>query len=92
MAAFYNAAWPIGEGTMTAGDRVNNFFESMLSLPIILLTFILHKIIRRTRHVRIDEIDVQTGRRDPVSEEVLEQERAEWRAKPVYLKIWNTLF
>lgn len=92
IASFYSSAWPIGEGEMTGSDRAYNFFEYMLSLPIALAFFFGHKLWYRTKYVRFDDIDVQTGRRDPVSEEVLEQERAEERAKPLYLKIFDAIF
>ena len=87
IASFYAGAWPIGEGDMTASDRANAFFESMLSLPVVLIFFLGHKLVTRSRFVRLSEVDIHTGRRDPVPLEVLEQERAEDRAKPLYLKI-----
>ena len=37
-------------------------------------------------------MDVQTGRRDAISEEVLEQERAEARARPLWAKIIDAIF
>ncbi|WFD25096.1 hypothetical protein MNAN1_000059 [Malassezia nana] len=92
IASFYAAAWPIDEGTMDSRERAKMFFESMLSLPIALICFVGHKIYTRSRFVRLDEIDVQTGRRDPVSEEVLEQERAEQRALPMWKRILTAVF
>lgn len=92
VASFYSAAWPIDEGTMTGSDRANNFFESMLSLPIAIMFFLGHKLWTRSRYVHSDEIDVQTGRRDPVSEEVLEQERAEIRALPMWKRCLSAIF
>ena len=91
-AAFYSGAWPIGEGNMTSNDRANSFFESMISLIIVLAVFGVHKLYTRSRVVHMNEIDVQTGRRDPVSLEVLEQERAEERAKPFILKLKDFFF
>ena len=91
-AAFYSGAWPIGEGNMTSNDRANSFFESMISLIIVLVVFGVHKLYTRSRVVHMNEIDVQTGRRDPVSLEVLEQERAEERAKPFILKLKDFFF
>lgn len=91
-AAFYNGAWPIDEGNMSGSDRANSFFESMISLIIVLAVFFAHKLWTRSRVVHVNEIDVQTGRRDPVSLEVLEQERAEERAKPFILKLKDFFF
>lgn len=86
-ASFYAYAWPVGEGEMNASDRAYNFFYGMISLPIVIVFFVVHKLWTRSRFVRLDEIDIHTGRRDPVSLEVLEQERAEDRAKPIGIKI-----
>ena len=77
---------------MTGNDRANSFFESMISLIIVLVVFGVHKLYTRSRVVHMNEIDVQTGRRDPVSLEVLEQERAEERAKPFILKLKDFFF
>lgn len=92
IGSFYAATWPIGEGDMNGSDRANSFFINMLSLPITLLFFIVHKIWKRTSYVKSGDIDLQTGRRDPVSAEVLEQERAEARARPIYLRIFDAVF
>ena len=86
-ASFYAYAWPVDEGEMNASDRAYNFFYGMISLPIVIVFFIVHKLWTRSRFVRLNEIDIHTGRRDPVSLEVLEQERAEDRAKPIGIKI-----
>lgn len=91
-ASFYYGAFPIGEGTMTSQERASNFFESMLSLVIVIVLFLGHKLVTRSRFVRFNEIDVLSGRREPVPEEVLEQERAEMRAKPVWKKVLNFIF
>lgn len=92
IASFYAGAWPIGEGSMSGQDRADSFFNSMLSLPVVIVFFLGHKLFTRSRFVRLSEIDIHTGRRDPVSLEVLEQERAEDRAKPIYLKIFDFFF
>ncbi|SPO20922.1 probable GAP1 - amino acid transport protein [Ustilago trichophora] len=90
---FYTAVWPIGEGEMTATDRVNAFFQSFISVPIVVFVFYLpYKIFRRTKLVRIDDIDISTGRRDPVPIEVLRREREEAAARPMYKKVWNFFF
>ncbi|WFD00650.1 hypothetical protein MYAM1_003401 [Malassezia yamatoensis] len=87
IASFYAGAFPIDEGEMSAQERADSFFNYMLSLPVAIVFFLGHKIYSRSRYVRLSEIDIHTGRRDPVSLEVLDQERAEDRAKPFYLKI-----
>ena len=92
IAYFYRSAFPIGEGKMTPQDRAYAFFENMLSLVIVLVFFIAYKIYHRTRLVRIEDMDLQTGRREAVPLEVLEQERAEKRSLPLYKKILSFIF
>ncbi|WFD36847.1 hypothetical protein MCUN1_003737 [Malassezia cuniculi] len=92
VANFYVYIWPIGEGSMTKTDRAYTFFQNMLAVPVVLCFFLAWKIIKRTRVLSISEMDVHTGRRDPVPEEVLEQERAEARALPLWKKIIDAIF
>lgn len=92
IAYFYRSAFPIGEGKMTPQDRAYAFFENMLSLVIVLVFFLAYKIYHRTRLVRIEDMDLQTGRREAVPLEVLEQERAEKRSLPLYKKILSFIF
>lgn len=92
VANFYVYIWPIGEGTMTKSERAYTFFQNMLAVPVVIVFFCIWKIVKRTRIVRLDEIDVYTGRRDPVPEEVLEQERAEARARPMWKKVIGMVF
>lgn len=86
---FYYSAFPIGEGEMTGQQRAHDFFENMISAVIVLFSFLMHKLITRSHIVRIDEIDLDTDRRDPVSQEVLDRERAEEAAKPMWLRVLN---
>ncbi|KAJ1603047.1 hypothetical protein NDA14_003142 [Ustilago hordei] len=90
---FYTSVFPIGEGEMSKSDRVNAFFQGFISVPVVVLVFLIpYKLIKRTRFVKIDEIDISTGRRDPVPVEVLRREREEEKAKPLYNRVWNFFF
>lgn len=90
---FYVSAFPIGEGDMSPTDRVNAFFQGFISVPIVVLVFYLpYKFIRRSKYVNVEDIDISTGRRDPVPVEVLRREREEAAAKPMYKKVWNFFF
>ncbi|KAN0063056.1 hypothetical protein ACQY0O_004219 [Thecaphora frezii] len=89
---FYTSVFPIGEGSMTSSDRVISFFQSFLSVPIVVIFWLGYKFYYRTRIVPIDEIDITTGRRDPVPVEVLRREREEARARPLWKKIYQAIF
>ncbi|WFD21405.1 hypothetical protein MEQU1_000054 [Malassezia equina] len=92
IASFYASAFPIGEGEENSNDRANDFFNGMLSLVIVIVFGLAWKLIRRTRFVRLSEMDIHTGRREAVSDEVLEQEQAEKRAKPTWMRIVEMVF
>ncbi|KAK1781438.1 general amino-acid permease [Copromyces sp. CBS 386.78] len=49
---------------MTAKERVSSFFLSCLAIPVVLVFTICHKLYYKTRVVRIEDMDVDTGRRD----------------------------
>lgn len=91
VAQFYNSAWPIGENTMDGGDRAYNFFLGMISLPIFLAFLLTYKLVKKTKIIPLNEIDLVSGIRE-IDPEVIEQERAEMRAAPLGKKILNFLF
>lgn len=59
VAQFYIAVFPIG-GTPNA----QSFFEAYLAVPIILAFFLFWKIYKKTRWVKIKNIDLISGRRE----------------------------
>lgn len=89
---FYVSAFPIGEGGMSPQERAHEFFLGMISLIFVVVLYIGHKIVTRSHYVRDHELDIHTGRRDPVSEEILEQERAEARQQPLWSKLLSFIF
>ena len=92
VANFYISAFPIDEGSKNSNDRADSFFEGMISLVIALVLFIGWKIYKRTRVVKLDEMDLDTGRREEVSDELLEQERFEFRARPWHQRVFYSIF
>lgn len=91
IATFYVSAFPIGEGELNANDRAQAFFQGYLAAPVVFLFFIGYKFWYRTRFVKISQIDVDTGRKDPVPLEVLRQEREEAAAAPLYMKVYRAM-
>ncbi|KAK3400640.1 general amino-acid permease GAP1 [Sordaria brevicollis] len=56
---------PIDDGEkMTIRERISSFFLSCLAIPVVLLFTVVHKVYYKTRVVRIEDMDVDTGRRD----------------------------
>lgn len=94
---FYVAAFPIGEGSVeaelaTPSQRVNAFFLSFLAAPVVLVFYILWKVVKRTSFVRLDDMDITTGRMQPVPLEVLRREREEARQQPMFKRVLTALF
>lgn len=89
---FYVAAFPIGEGELTPSERGNKFFLNFLAFPVVVVFYIAYKLYTRCSYVRVDEMDVVTGRLQPIPLEVLRREREELRNAPLYKRIWNFFF
>lgn len=91
IAQFWVALWPIG-----GSPNALTFFEAYLSFPIIMVTYIAHKIWKRNwkMYIRAKDIDIDTGRRE-LDLDLLKQELAEERAiiaaKPFYLRFYHFL-
>ena len=78
VATFYTAAFPFHDGAKSGEQRANSFFKAYLSGVIMIVAFVSHKIITRSRFVRTDEIDLVSGRRDPVTaDEIAAEKRKE---------------
>lgn len=89
VAQFWVALFPIN-GKPDAYE----FFQACLSIPVVIGCYVFHKIWKKNWRwwIPIEEIDIDTGRRE-LDLEVLKQELAEERAilasKPIYYRIWN---
>ncbi|KAH7131611.1 amino acid permease/ SLC12A domain-containing protein [Dactylonectria estremocensis] len=78
------------QDTSTAGI-VQTFFLKLMAIPIILIFYLCHKIWYRTRIVKVDEMDVETGRRYfrvHISSEEEREERMKW---PMWKRIYRLL-
>lgn len=53
-----------GDTPLTTKERVRSFFVSCLAIPVVLICTIVHKWYYKTKWVRIEDMDVDTGRRD----------------------------
>lgn len=78
MGLIWTAIWPIGSSA-----DVESFFQSCLSLPLLIVLCLVFKIWKGTLNqwlIPLEEIDLDTGRRE-VDVEVLKQEIADDRAR-----------
>lgn len=77
---------------MDSQKRAYEFFLEMISLVIAIFLYLVYKLVYRTRVVKLSEMDLHTGRQETIPEEVLEQERAEQRAQPLWKKVLSFLY
>ena len=91
VAQFWVAIDPTGGSEDTTGERVNNFFEAYLALPVVLVFYVVYKVWFRTRFVRINDIDLNTGRHEVESalwRDKMREDRSMW---PRWKVIYKTL-
>lgn len=82
------AAKPVG-----GEPDVLTFFQSCLSIPIVIVSYLGHKIWKKNwiLYVRANELDIDTGRRD-LDVELLKQEIAEEAAALKEMPIYRRIF
>lgn len=79
-----------GDDPLTAADRAYNFFVLCLALPVVLVFWLVHKVWFRTSFVRVEEMDIDTGRRDFGRLDVIKrQEREERRLWPRWKRFYR---
>ncbi|KAJ4424633.1 hypothetical protein N0V82_000765 [Gnomoniopsis sp. IMI 355080] len=50
------------DATQDLGARVEHFFSSLLTVPVVFLFYLAFKLTCKTKWVKIEEIDIETGR------------------------------
>lgn len=82
---------PIGHETMAGMELARNAVLKLLGGALILVFYIVHKLIHRTRYVRSGMVDLDTGRQD-YNLALLEAQERDQRAKwPRWKRIYKTL-
>lgn len=89
IAQFWTGFAPVGYADMTAGERVQTFFEAYLAFPIVVLCYVVFKIWYKTKFKRAHEIDVSSGRREMNLAAILAEERAEQAQWPRWKKAYK---
>ncbi|USW57710.1 hypothetical protein Slin15195_G110290 [Septoria linicola] len=86
---FWTGAWPIGYSDMTADERVEGFFLAYLAAPIVVITYLIYKVWKKTPFIRSHNMDLHTGIRDLNIAELIEEERAERATWPTWKRIYK---
>lgn len=83
VANLYIAISPVGEDVNTA----EGFFQSYLALPVVIVFWIGGFAWKRTGWLNVDQIDVDSGRRELPWDEI-----NEYRAQLAKMPLWKRLF
>lgn len=89
MAQFWVGFAPVDYGEMSSPELVENFFSNYLAAPVVLSFYISYKLFYRTPFMRAKDMDLQTGRRDMDIQHLIEEERAEQMAWPMWKKVYK---
>jgi yeast amino acid transporter len=88
---FWVAISPPGDTAQTAPEKVTNFFEAYLAMPIVMLFYAFYKICYKTTWARIKDIDLVTGRNKVESETFRDNMRTEQAMWPRWKVLYKTL-
>lgn len=91
IAQFWTGAWPVNYGEYSIKANVQTFFLNYTAAPVVIIMYVGYKLWFRTRIVRNDEMDIDTGRRDFNLSVLLAQEMEEKRSWPKWKK-WYKFF
>ncbi|KAI0478724.1 amino acid permease [Xylariaceae sp. FL0804] len=94
-AQFWVGAWPVGYQDKTPAQLARAFFLVYLAAPVVLLCYAGHRLWHRgtagTGFIRLEHLDVDTGRRDFNLPILVAQETAERRGWPRWKKVYKFL-
>jgi amino acid transporter len=80
-----------GDPPLTATERAKGFFLLCMALPIVLVFWMAHKMWFRTRVIRVEDMDIDTGRRDFRLGVIKAREEEEQMLWPRWKKIYRFL-
>ncbi|PHH65506.1 hypothetical protein CDD81_2286 [Ophiocordyceps australis] len=81
VAQFWVGAFPHSWRDLSATQVAQSFFLKFLGVPIVVISYLVHKMYYRTSFVRLCDMDLDTGRRDfnlPILVAQEHKERASW--------------
>lgn len=64
IAQFWVAVDPIGNVHTEINTKISSFFEAYLAMPVVLIFYAGYKLWYRTRWMKIEDIDLRTGRNE----------------------------
>ena len=93
IAQFWTGFAPVppiaGKPVKGARARVQSFFEAYLAVPIVILFYVIYKLRYRTKIMKVQDMDLLTGRRDLNLEQLLAEEQLERKTWPRWKKAYK---
>lgn len=90
-AQFWVGAWPVGFESMSPLELAENFFLQYMAAPIVIVSYLAHRLYFRTTVVRMEDMDIDTGRRDFNLPILVAQESEERRSWPRWKRWYRYL-
>lgn len=92
-AQFWMAVSPVRASTvpMTATERTTNFFQKILTVPVIIVFFIGHKLWFKTRVIAVRGMDIDTGRSFSRHDAMSINSKENSRNWPMWKKIYRSI-
>jgi amino acid transporter len=91
VAQFWTAAFPIGYGAKSSGDRAQTFFLAYLAAPVVITFYVTYKLYYKTPFMKVDDMDLATGRRELDTPALIEEERRLKALMPRWKRIYMSL-
>jgi amino acid transporter len=89
VAQFWTAAFPIGYGEKSSGDRTQTFFLAYLAAPVVITLYIIYKLYYKTPFMKADNMDLVTGRRELDTPALIEEEKRQMALMPKWRRIYK---
>jgi yeast amino acid transporter len=91
IAQFWVGAFPVDWQERKPNELAENFFKKYMAAPIVIICYLGHKLFYQTDYVRVEVMDVDTGRRDFNLTVLVAQEQDEKSAWPTWKKVYKFL-
>lgn len=87
IAQFWVAVDPIGNVHTEINTKISSFFEAYLAMPVVLIFYAGYKLWYRTRWMKIEDIDLRTGRNE-VDAGMLYRGSRGWQRREMEMEEW----
>jgi amino acid transporter len=87
-AQFWTGLFPLG----APKADVTSFFQAYLAAPIVLVCFVFYKIWKKTKFISLEDMDLDTGRREVDTEALIAEiaeEKAYIQSKNFFYRTWK---